>query len=772
MHGILAFFTGILFFHAFLFFPYVTGSLGLLSSAVLLMRRKPFLVLVFVLAAAYAFLRYQPDCEMPSFNETAVIRCTFETYPEKTMYGTFRQKARIVSAANPTAGGSAPHLIGKDVVIFAEREFGLGGEYELAVKFLKNRKRLNPGSYGTDTFYAHLSSVQDETMKKPSVPVMLQEWRHRIHMFITENFGKDSGAFIASMTIGQRADISERLKEAFNTAGLAHILSISGTHFGLFSVFLFGISRMVMRMLPYPLLQRLTLYLTPAQAAAAVSFPFMVAYLGISGGSMPAIRSFIMIVLFLFGLIIGRKGFWLNSLMFAAFLIVLWEPESLFNLSFQLSFLAVLFIGFTIRQADTVEVQEKRIFRYIRNAVLLTLAASLGTAPLVAYSFHYVSLISPVSNLVLGPLIGFVLIPVSVISAFVFLATGYYPFAAAIGILSDFSLEIIRRISDIPYADIKIPAFPPVIVLLFYGSFLIYFFRRERRYVLLIPFIPVVFYSAFSILDTDDLAVTFLDVGQGDAAVVELPDGKTLVVDTGMNGREVRSFLQYQGKKTIDALVLSHIHPDHTGGLRYIDERFRIREVWYSSKMLLPYALHGTEHRGLERGDVIEGEGYSISVLHPYPEFYTQQGSEYIAANNDSLVLRIADNQSSFLFAGDIEKEAEENMLHLGKWLASDVFKIPHHGGRTSAEKALFDAVNPDIGVISVEKGNRFGHPHQETLDLLSGKKVLRTDTDGAIRIKKSIQGYDIRTYADFRFERAYGIESEMRNLKRLFRTW
>jgi len=165
-------------------------------------------------------------------------------------------------------------------------------------------------------------------------------------------------------------------------------------------------------------------------------------------------------------------------------------------------------------------------------------------------------------------------------------------------------------------------------------------------------------------------------------------------------------------------------------------------------------------------------DGYRISVLHSYPEFYTMHGNEYVEENNDSLVLQIAGKNISFLFTGDIEEEAEGDMLHLGGWLESDVIKVPHHGGRTSAHEAFLDTVNPDIAVVSAERGNRFGHPHQEILEMLSGRKVLRTDTDGAIKIKKGAEGYAIKTYADFRFEKASGMSSEIRNLRRLFQTW
>jgi competence protein ComEC len=188
--------------------------------------------------------------------------------------------------------------------------------------------------------------------------------------------------------------------------------------------------------------------------------------------------------------------------------------------------------------------------------------------------------------------------------------------------------------------------------------------------------------------------------------------------------------------------------------------------------MILPVTFASPEHRALERGDVIEGTGYRISVLHPYPEFYTMQGNDYVAANNDSLVMRIEDKNSSFLFAGDVEDEAEEDMLHLGKWLASDILKVPHHGGRTSANKSFLDTVDPEFSVISAERDNPFGHPHQETLDTLSNKKVLRTDTDGAVKIGKPADGYEVKTYADFQFEKASELNGEMRNLKRLFQQW
>ncbi len=428
----------------------------------------------------------------------------------------------------------------------------------------------------------------------------------------------------------------------------------------------------------------------------------------------------------------------------------------------------MLFIGFSVRSGEDDKKEERKIVGYIKDASLMTFSASIGTAPLVAYYFHYFSIISPVSNLLIAPLIGFILIPLSVISSFMFLITGHFITTPVVSVVSDASIFLVRLFSGIPFADIKIPAFPPIIIVFFYAGFLFYFLFDKRKQLLLIPFIPLAVCFLLSISDKKSLTPTFLDVGQGDSSVVELPDGKTIVIDTGKTGRETASFIKYRGKKTIDALILSHIHPDHTGGSDYLTKKFKVEELWDNGRIILPDFLIDIKHRSLGRGDVIEGFGYKMHVLHPYPEFYTMNKNECVSENNDSLVLKIAGNHTSFLFTGDIEKEAQEDIIHLRGWLKCDVIKVPHHGGRTSACESFLKEVPPEAAVISVGRDNSFGHPHEETLNMLRDLRIFRTDIDGAVKMKESFSGLEIKTFRNFQFEKAKSFRDEMKNIKRL----
>jgi competence protein ComEC len=785
----LSFLSGVALFYSFNYFPFSIISIGILSSVCLIIRKKAFLIFIILIGVIFSYLRVEQEKDISHIAGKEInVTGVFQSYPERTESGNFKQSLDVNSAVDKETGEPYKELVGKKVTLFADREFRSGSEYKILIQIFREKMRQNPGSLDSDEINARLLEEIEPVNKNISFISRIQELRYRLSTFNSEHFKKDSAAFVSSITIGQRSLMNEDLRNAFNVTGLAHILSISGTHFGLFSVFLFSIFRFTIHALPYKILQRITIFLTPSQAASLLSFPFMLAYFALSGGSIPAVRSFIMISLFLLGLLIGRKGLWLNALLFAACVLTLWDPKVILDLSFQLSFLAVLFIGFAVetgedesKQEDTLSEEKKsakvikKCTRYLRKALLLTLSASIGTSSLVAYHFHYFSIISPLSNLLIAPFIGFILIPLSLFSSFLFLLTGHYILTPVVSTVSDMSICLVQLFSDIPFADIKMPAFPIIVILFFYAGFLVYFLSGKKRYTLVIPFIPMLFYFLLSLSGEKDLSVTFLDVGQGDSAVVELHDRKTMVVDTGRTGRETASYLKYRGKKVVDALVLSHVHPDHTGGLDYMVKRFEIKELWDNGRLILPENVIPyikDKHRILQRGDVFEGKGYTMYIFHPYPEFYSLSGNEYVGANNDSLVIKIEGRYRSFLFTGDVEEEAEEDLSSLGKLLRSDVIKVPHHGGKTSIYKPFFEFVSPEVAVISLGKDNAFGHPHQETLDALQEIRVFRTDIDGAIKIRESEKGLEIKMYKGFQFEKARSLSDEIKNLKLLFEKW
>ncbi|HBR22075.1 MAG TPA: DNA internalization-related competence protein ComEC/Rec2 [Nitrospiraceae bacterium] len=808
----ISFLAGVILFYSFHYFPFTSSLIFFLSLVLLIFKKRYLLIPVLVFGVLYAFFRYAPETDFSNIRgKEIIVSGVFSSDAVTTPTGKFIQEFRVSSGAAKETGKQLREIEERDIFIFSDSEFAVGNRYEIAVKIGRDNRKFNPGMTENNNLYANLVGVNDLRGGKKSVWAVFEDARARLNRHISDNFNDDSGALVSAITTGNRGNMSDNLKDAFNSTGLAHILSISGTHFGIFSVLLFGIFRFAIKFLPYSLLQRITLYVTPSQGAAVLCLPFMLAYLALSGWSIPAVRSFIMISLFLIGLLIGRKRFWLNSLLFAAFLIVLWNPEALFSLSFQLSFLAVLFIGFSIgyeKDKDNPEAQDSRgadeqkllphffasAIRILRASVLLTFAASMGTAPLVAYHFHYFSVISPLSNLLITPLIGFVLLPLSLISSFVFFFTGHYMFGSLVEVVADITVYLVRFMAEFQLSDIKIPAFPLFAAIIFYAGFVFYFFVSKKKPVPVITsLLMIVYLSAHIFLRGGEMGITYLDVGQGDGAVIELPDKKVVVMDAGKSGREVSAFLKYLGMKSIDALVLSHADSDHAGGTDYLKAHFKVKEMWDSGRIIYQEGNStGIVRRILERGDVIEGEGYKMYVLHPYKEFYTMNGDSNNGGNNSSLVLKIEGSKKSFLFTGDIEEEAQEDIIHLGKWLKSDVVKIPHHGGKTSAYKPFYDAASPEIAVISVGRDNAHGHPHQETLEMLSNvrsnpptppllrggggiasvTKVYRTDTNGAVKITEKDGRLEVKTYKDFRFSKTKTFAGEVKNIERLFKVW
>jgi competence protein ComEC len=701
--------------------------------------------------------------------------------PRETLSGRYANRV--------TAGLAIDAATGKEIVALHDREMNIisgeplkqGWKYHIVAGSGGAGERLNPGMMVTGIPTLYLSEVRKAVIGEGNpVSVWLRERREALHHRLEGEFDADTAALLSSITIGETSGMSEGLRRAFGTTGLAHLLSISGTHFGLFSMLVFGIFRLLIRSIPYRLLNRVTTYVTPSQVAAVCSIPFVLMYLFISGAGVPALRSFIMVDVFLLGVLIGRKGLWLNSLLLAAFLICLWDPSSVMNISFQLSFLAVFFIGFFMfekkggKAEDDGRTKGRRILKVIYGSLVVSLSASLGIAPLVAYYFHYFSIISPLANLIVTPLIGFVLVPLSLVSAFTFIFTGHYPFQTLVALASGAAIKGVGLLSAVPYADMKIPGFSPLVIVVFYAGLVLYFRSGKRRPVLLIPIASLAVCLFPLVPFKKDMAVTFLDVGQGDSAVVQTYRGKTIAIDTGRTGRELDEYLRYLGKDRIDVLVVTHADDDHAAGVPYIMKRFAVGELWDNGLLIYPNDIPGdVTRRSLQRGDEITADGLVLYVLHPYEGFYTFADSETAAENNDSFVMKIEGTKKSFIFTGDAAEEAEDDMLHLGAWLKSDVIKIAHHGSRTSSTEGFIKAVSPAIGVISVGRDNPYGHPHAETLERFRGIKIYRTDRDGAIKIAEtSSPGLAVKTFREYRFERVRTLAGEWRNMKRLCMKW
>jgi competence protein ComEC len=239
------------------------------------------------------------------------------------------------------------------------------------------------------------------------------------------------------------------------------------------------------------------------------------------------------------------------------------------------------------------------------------------------------------------------------------------------------------------------------------------------------------------------LTVNVLDVGQGDAILIETPEGQHLLIDGGASGQAVTEALGRElpfWEHTLDLVALTHPEADHLTGLVEVLDRYDVDQVLATSQRA-ETATYQEWRRLIRRqdvpyheaqvGDSIDlGRGASLRVLAPDGEMLASEDT-----NDASLVLKLAWGQVSFLLAGDVEVSGEEALLASGADLRASVLKVAHHGSLTSTSPALVRAVQPAVGVVSVGEENTFGHPSSAVLDRLGGSLILRTDRHGTVRL-------------------------------------
>jgi competence protein ComEC len=611
---------------------------------------------------------------------------------------------------------------------------------------------------------------------------LVQGARHRLTQMIDAAGGEnaaDEKAVLKALVFGDRKGIVDSLRERFNRAGVGHLLAISGLHVGIVASVVFGCLRWIFSFFPFLLWRG-----WGRQWAAAVTLVPVVAY-GVLAGMTPSTqRAEIMVVVFLAALILGRGHDVLNTLAVAALVILVLFPPALFSISFQLSFAAVLAIVYGLDKIHIVQnVSDPplvRVGKQLMGFVLVSALAIAGTAPVVLFHFNQTSLVGIMANLLLIPLVGFVVVPLGLLSAIVAL---FFEPVAVLGFrLSTEILHLamvgVNFFSGFSFAAVKTvtPSLLEIVIYYLTGWALLNLRNTNLAPWMLVAVLLAAggngLYWSYQRLWHRDLKVTAIDVGQGGSTLMELPGGGVLLFDGGgfsdnrlfdMGQRVVAPVLWRKKIATVDILALSHPNADHLNGLIYIAKHFNVRELWtngdvnttrgYEELMAVCQAkkiLVRRLHAGTDK--TIIGP-VALTVLHPSANFFSHSekiGSDY--RNNGSLVVKATFGKTAFLLTGDIEVRAESQLAQrTGKDLASMVLFAPHHGSRTSSSADLIDAVKPDVVVISAGAGNRFGFPHAEVIERYwaAGCRILCTAVHGAIAMRSDGQEVIFKPFVD-----------------------
>jgi competence protein ComEC len=620
-----------------------------------------------------------------------------------------------------------------------------------------------------------------EGFKNPFL-LQMESWRDHIRDFLNREANPPTSSIFKALVLGEQGDIPEDVKECFILTGTAHLLAISGDQFGIVALLSFSLLIWILKRSEFLLLS-----ISVKKWAAGLTIPCIILYAFIAGGGISVIRAAIMVITFLLSILLNRERNLLHTLALAAFLILVFSPPSLFDVSFQLSFLAVLSILYLVPRILEGFKQEgisillktswkKNVSKYIMLSLLVTGVAILGTAPFVALHFNRFSPIGFFTNLFIIPWVGFLIVPLSLTaSIFSFFFTPLASFLINInGFITLILLRVLAFFASLPFASLFVST-PTVfeIVLFYILLFLVVHLKKRKpaRYLfwgLCVVFVLDLTYWNLKDLFQKDLRLTFIDVGHGDSILIEFPKGEKMLMDGGGLyedrfdiGKKVIAPLLWKKKiRRIDTLVLTHPDPDHLKGLIFIASQFSIGQFWdngYQTESESYLQLKKTLSEKKIKTQSLNEEtspqiinGVEISVLNPSAWKTTQRKVQNPRdLNNSSLVMKLRFRDVSVLLTGDIGKEAEERMLRKGYPLRADILKIPHHGSSSSSSPLFLERVKPSYAILSVGERNIGRLPHPEVLKRYGqlGTNILRTDRHGAITIVTDGEDIEIRPF-------------------------
>ncbi|MFL5542528.1 MAG: DNA internalization-related competence protein ComEC/Rec2 [Longimicrobiaceae bacterium] len=554
-----------------------------------------------------------------------------------------------------------------------------------------------------------------------------------------------------ALVLGRRETLDRGLADRFAAAGLTHLLAISGTHVALVAAVLVLLGR-VLRVR-----RDATLWLTLVLIAL---------YLAMIGAPPSAVRSGIMTGLTLLTFVLQRPSAPLAIMAAAAFVLAALDPMVVLDAGFQLSFAGVLGIGLlrdALLRRIPREWRRGKVMRPLAESIVVSVAAFVATAPIVAQQFGQVAPVSIVANLPAIPLSSLAIVGIGAACAVEPVFPGL---ARLIADGASLALEALTRVVDVAaavpggHAQVARPqwwlwaaAGLALLLALEWGARM----RRRVRWAVASGAAGAAFLLLpLAAAPARGVEVAFLDVGQGDAIAIHTPADRWLLVDAGpwdedydAGEKRVLPWLRAHGARRIEAMVLTHPHNDHIGGAAAVMRGMRVGRLIEPG---LPFGtpvylevLKTAEERGVawnaaRQDRVLRIDGLELDFLWPTAGALDAPED----ANDVSAVIELRYGEFTALLTGDAPASVEHALVErYGEGLRADVYKAGHHGSRTASSEELLETVHPALAVISCGRRNKYGHPAPETLARLrdDGIAVARTDEDGTVVVRVQAGG-------------------------------
>jgi competence protein ComEC len=658
----------------------------------------------------------------------------------------------------------------------------------------KIRNFQNPGAFNYERFMGLQGIYVSGYVQNPSeiillrnngggrIKAKLESFRNSFRKIIHNHSSSPQKEIIEAMTLGNKSAIPSDIREAFGRTGTSHILAISGLHIGMVAAFSFFLFFLILKRSEY-----LMLKFNIVKSAASFAFIFVLLYALIAGMGVTVTRATIMAFVFLMALLLSKQKEFYSTLALAGLIILIISPQSLFDVSFQLSFVSVLAIIYMMPRLNILMPKAISFFpewmhgfvRYFYAMITVCVAATIGTMPLIMYYFDRVSFVTIAANLIAVPILGtltLALLMLAILSA-LFSATLSGYFIQLSSFFVQFSIDAIQKISAIPWSSMSVTK-PNMVEILFFYLLIFLFFQyfqgkkikningtssslrvaviKSLMMICVLFFFADITYLSLKSKYSSDLRLTVIDVGQGSSTLLQFPGGSNMLIDGGgfaqssfdVGKSVITPFLHYRRLSRIDTVVLTHPHPDHLLGLMHILNNFKVREIWQPAIPVAPEVYPGWHHAIMNNNinvslisDSATPQIFNeakVDILWPPVNHITDERIFSQDEVNDlSLVLKITFGEISFLIPGDISATIENKLIESKVDLKSDILIVPHHGSKLSSSPEFIKAVACRYAVVSAGKSNIFGHPHPSILRRYEDAqvKILRTDTDGAITI-------------------------------------